>query len=112
MGAECPILAVTDNKKTFNQLALVFNVHPVYVETKEDTDATVEAGIQKLKAQGILEEGDKVILSKGHASAALYAVLAQKGFFSKDELKGLLKGFIKPFMFLVPGVLILVLFQE
>ena len=30
----------------------------------------------------------------------------------KDELKGLVKGFIKPFMFLVPGVLILVLFQE
>lgn len=34
----------------------------------------------------LIKEGDKVILSKGHASAALYAVLAEKGFFSKDEL--------------------------
>ncbi|MBR6504118.1 MAG: putative lipid II flippase FtsW [Clostridia bacterium] len=30
----------------------------------------------------------------------------------KDELKGLLKGFIKPFLILAPGLLILVLFQE
>lgn len=34
----------------------------------------------------LINEGDKVILSKGHASAALYAVLAEKGFFSKEEL--------------------------
>jgi transketolase len=33
-----------------------------------------------------INEGDKVILSKGHASAALYAVLAEKGFFKKEEL--------------------------
>ena len=66
MGAGCPILAITDNKRTFRQLGLAWNVYPVYVETKEDTDATVEAGIQKLKEKGILEEGDKVILSGGH----------------------------------------------
>ena len=35
----------------------------------------------------LIKEGDKVILSKGHASAALYAVLAEKGFFPKEELK-------------------------
>lgn len=29
---------------------------------------------------------DRVILSKGHASSALYAVLAGRGFFSKEEL--------------------------
>lgn len=33
-----------------------------------------------------INEGDKVVLSKGHASAALYAVLAEKGFFDKEEL--------------------------
>jgi transketolase len=33
------------------------------------------------------EEGDRVILSKGHASAALYAVLAEHGDIPKDELK-------------------------
>ena len=34
-----------------------------------------------------MNEGDKVILSKGHASAALYGTLAEKGLISKDELK-------------------------
>ena len=66
MGAGCPILAVTDNKKTFRQLGLAWNVFPVYVDKKENTDRTVEAGIQKLKAKGILEDGDKVILAGGH----------------------------------------------
>ncbi len=33
-----------------------------------------------------INEGDKVILSKGHGCAALYAVLAAKGFFDKEEL--------------------------
>ncbi len=34
----------------------------------------------------LINDGDKVILSKGHASPALYAVLAEKGFFPKEEL--------------------------
>ena len=34
----------------------------------------------------LINEGDKVVLSKGHACPALYAVLAEKGFFPKDEL--------------------------
>ena len=33
------------------------------------------------------QEDDKVVLSKGHASAALYGVLAEHGDISKDELK-------------------------
>ena len=66
MGPGCPILAITDNKRTFRQLGLAWNVFPVYVESKETIDATVEAGIQKLKTKGILEDGDKVVLSGGH----------------------------------------------
>ena len=67
MGPGCPILAITDNKRTFRQLGLAWNVFPVFVEAKETIDATVEAGIQKLKAKGILEDGDKIILSGGHS---------------------------------------------
>ena len=33
LGAGCPILAVTDNRKTFYQLGLVWNVYPVYVDS-------------------------------------------------------------------------------
>lgn len=36
---------------------------------------------------GALNEGDKVILSKGHASAALYGIFAEKGWIEKEELK-------------------------
>lgn len=37
-------------------------------------------------------QGDSVILSKGHAGVALYAVLAEVGFISRDELFELNKG--------------------
>ena len=33
------------------------------------------------------ENRDRVILSKGHAGAAIYAALAEKGFFDREELK-------------------------
>ncbi|MBO7303304.1 MAG: transketolase [Clostridia bacterium] len=35
------------------------------------------------------DERDRFVLSKGHTAPALYAALAQKGFFSTDELKNL-----------------------
>lgn len=37
------------------------------------------------------ENRDRFILSKGHASPALYAVLSERGYFSKDELKSFRK---------------------
>ena len=33
-----------------------------------------------------MEDRDRLVLSKGHASAALYATLAQRGFFPEEEL--------------------------
>ena len=65
MGAGCPILAITDNKRTFRQLGLAWNVHPIYIDPKDSIDNTVEAGLEKLKAEGILETGDKVVISGG-----------------------------------------------
>jgi pyruvate kinase len=65
LGAGCPIIAITDNRKTFYQLGLVWNVTPVYVETKEVIDDIVIEGVRKLKKQGILEEGDMIIVSGG-----------------------------------------------
>ncbi|SCJ10897.1 Transketolase 1 [uncultured Clostridium sp.] len=37
------------------------------------------------------ENRDRFVLSKGHAAPALYSVLAEKGFFPKEELKSLRK---------------------
>ena len=41
------------------------NVYPVYVDPEENTDQTVESGIEKLKKQGVLENGDLVVVSGG-----------------------------------------------
>ena len=65
LGAACPILAITDNRRTFNQLALAWNVTPVYVEAQETINHTIEEGIEKLKDKGILEKGDLVIIAGG-----------------------------------------------
>ena len=66
MGAGCPILAITDNKRTFRQLGLVWNVQPIYISERESIDEIVEAGLEKLKFKGILESGDKAVLVGGH----------------------------------------------
>ncbi len=36
-----------------------------------------------------MKERDRVVLSKGHTAPALYSVLAERGFFPKEELKSL-----------------------
>lgn len=65
LGAGCPILAITDNRRTFNQLALAWNVHPVLVKAQETIDLTVEAGLRKLQDKEILEKGDLVVVAGG-----------------------------------------------
>ncbi len=65
LGVGCPILAITDNKRTYHQLAIVWNVTPVYVEKKEVIDEIVKEGIEKLKQKGILEKGDTIVVSGG-----------------------------------------------
>lgn len=56
----------------------------------------------------LMPERDRLVLSKGHTAPALYSVLAQRGFFSPDELKTLrhidskLQG--HPVLKKVPGV--------
>lgn len=65
MGPGCPIFAITDNKKTFNQLAAAWNVYPVYVEGEATIEATISRGIEKLKQDEYLETGDTVVLAGG-----------------------------------------------
>ncbi len=65
LGAGCPILAVTDNRRTYNQLAIAWNVTPILVEKQESIEKTIEAGIQKLQAKEILEKDDLVVIGAG-----------------------------------------------
>ena len=59
-GPACPIIAITDNKVTYNQLSMVWNVTPIYVEKADSEKAMIVSGIEKAKTKGILEAGDKV----------------------------------------------------
>ena len=65
IGPGCPILAVTDNEKTYHQLALVWNVYPVLAEGEKTIEDTISKGIKRLKKNGILEKGDTVVLAGG-----------------------------------------------
>ena len=65
LGAGCPIMAITDDEKTFNQLALSFNATPVLVKDRNSIEETIEKGIEVLKENGILESGDMVVLAGG-----------------------------------------------
>ena len=65
MGAECPILAITDNEKTFYHLGLAWNVTPILVTGKSSVDETIQAGIEEFKNREILESGDIVVISGG-----------------------------------------------
>ena len=65
MGAGCPIIAVTDNEKTFHQLSVAWNVMPILVEDEANPEETLLKGIAILKSNGTLDEGDVVVLSGG-----------------------------------------------
>ena len=56
---------MSNNRRTFNQLAIAWNVTPIYVEAQENIDKTVEMGIEKLKQKEILEKGDLIVISGG-----------------------------------------------
>ena len=65
LAPACPIFAITDDIKTYNQLSLVFGTLPVLIEGKESIDDTIEAGIENLKERELLEKGDMIVLSGG-----------------------------------------------
>lgn len=65
IGVSCPILAITDNRRTFNQLGLAWNVHPVLIEGENDINTIIQQGIEKHKSKGNLDIGDKIVVSGG-----------------------------------------------
>lgn len=53
-----------------------------------DIIAVLYSGIAKVNPNNPnMPDRDRIILSKGHAGAAIYAALAEKGFFDVDELR-------------------------
>ncbi len=64
--------------------------HPGAALSAADLIAALFFGVMKIDpAHPDWPDRDRFILSKGHACPALYAALARKGYFSRDELVGL-----------------------
>ncbi len=63
LSATCPIIAVTDDKKTYHKMSVYGNVYPVYTETKECGCKMIEAAIEQLKENGTLESGDTIVVA-------------------------------------------------
>lgn len=61
---EQPLYVVTNNQKTFNQLALVWGANAYYTQEKELLKA-IEEMITKVKEKGVLTEGDSAIIVLG-----------------------------------------------
>ena len=64
-GPACPIFAITDSEKVYNQLGPVWNVFPILVRDGKDIDDTITKGIEKLLEEGTLEKGDTAVLCGG-----------------------------------------------
>lgn len=62
--------------------------HIASVLSIADIIAVLYADVMKYDSNNPkMEERDRIILSKGHAGAAIYAALAEEGFFDVEELK-------------------------
>ena len=62
---KCPIYAITDNRITYKQLALIFGVRPIYVETKDSIENMIKEGVDIVKQVGAIKEGDLVAVAGG-----------------------------------------------
>ena len=64
-GIEGKVFVVTEDKKVFNQLALIWNVYPILVEGKDSIDEMIEEAIVRLKEKELLKEGNTVYITGG-----------------------------------------------
>lgn len=64
---DCPIYAVTKDEKTYRQMALTWNVQPLLVSEGDSPKEVISHGIDRLKKEGLLQEGDVVMIAGGSA---------------------------------------------
>jgi len=60
-----PIIAVTPAETVYHQLALVWGVEPLQVETTQDTDRMIEKSIRTVKKEGYVGQDDLVVVTAG-----------------------------------------------
>jgi pyruvate kinase len=62
---QVPILALTDEPRTFSQLALVWGVIPQLVPHCETYEAMVSRAREVVLTRGLAKEGDRVLVTAG-----------------------------------------------
>jgi pyruvate kinase len=60
-----PILALTDSRRTFNQLALVWGVIPVLCTAEATFDEMLACGRETALARGLAQRGDRIVVTAG-----------------------------------------------
>jgi pyruvate kinase len=65
-----PVVAVTPSEQVYRQLALCWGVVPVRADLSGSTDDLLTIGEQQLRARGIVDSGDTILMLSGHSAAA------------------------------------------
>jgi pyruvate kinase len=60
-----PIVALTENRRTYNQLALVWGVIPVLCPTGSTYDEMLQCARESVRTLGLAEGGQRVVLTAG-----------------------------------------------
>lgn len=68
----CPIYAVTTNKETYEQLALVWNVTPILIKENKKPNDVIEEGIEQAKQNGYVQNGDIVVIAGGASILSMH----------------------------------------
>lgn len=59
------LIAATPHEKTYHQMALLWGVYPLMVENLMNVDVLVYRCLEEGRKKGLLEKGDKVVISAG-----------------------------------------------
>jgi pyruvate kinase len=62
-----PVVAITPDDSVYRQLSAVWGVVPVKAEFVENSDELLTDGEERLKARGLVEKGDTLLMLSGHA---------------------------------------------
>ena len=60
-----PVLALTPQEKTYRCLSLVWGVIPILTEATRDTDQMVETALAEALKSGLVQRGQKVVITAG-----------------------------------------------
>jgi len=85
---ECPIFAITENEITYRQLGLCWNITPKLFKKQRSIDELIKLAIEELKSEGILQEGDIIVIAGGQN-------IVQNLETSSDSLNRVMGGLIK-----------------